>query len=110
MQPILDADKAAVAGRELYDDEYFTLFFGKVRPILERRLADSITGVGVDDHRGVDRGGPARAAARRAAHAAEGPAVSSRIGQCLASPACPAAATVASMSARAAGARAAPRA
>ena len=42
-QPVLDADKAAVAGRELYDDQYFTMFFGKVRPILERRLADSIT-------------------------------------------------------------------
>jgi len=32
-----------VAGREVYDDQYFTLFFGKVRPILERRLADAIT-------------------------------------------------------------------
>jgi hypothetical protein len=42
-QTVLDADKAAVAGRELYDDQYFTMFFGKVRPILERRLADSIT-------------------------------------------------------------------
>ena len=73
-QPMLDADKAAVAGRELYDDRYFTMFFGKVRPILERRLADAITGVGVDDHRGLDRGGPAGAAARAAADAAEGPA------------------------------------
>jgi hypothetical protein len=43
-QPLLDADKAAVAGRELYDDEYFTLFFTKAQPILERRIADSITG------------------------------------------------------------------
>jgi hypothetical protein len=43
-QTALDADKAAVAGRELYDDQYFTLFFGKMRPVLERRLADSITG------------------------------------------------------------------
>lgn len=40
---VLDADRAAVVGREVYDDHYFTLFFGKVRPILERRLADSIT-------------------------------------------------------------------
>ena len=40
---MLRADKAAVEGRELYDDQYFTLFFGKVRPILERRLAESIT-------------------------------------------------------------------
>jgi len=45
IQPVLDADKAAVAGRELYDDEYFTLFFGKVQPILERRLSDAITSV-----------------------------------------------------------------
>jgi hypothetical protein len=45
VQPILDADKAAVEGRELYDDAYFALFFGKVRPILEKRLSDSIAGV-----------------------------------------------------------------
>jgi hypothetical protein len=42
---ILDADRAAVAGREVYDDEYFKLLFEKVRPILEKRLADSITSV-----------------------------------------------------------------
>jgi hypothetical protein len=45
VQPVLDADKAAVSGRDEYDDQYFTLFFGKVRPILERRLSDSITHV-----------------------------------------------------------------
>ena len=43
-QTVLDADKAAVEGRELYDDRYFTMFFGRVRPILERRLAEAITG------------------------------------------------------------------
>jgi hypothetical protein len=43
VQPVLDADKAAVAGREIYDDEYFASFFAKVQPILERRLSDSIT-------------------------------------------------------------------
>jgi hypothetical protein len=42
-QSILDADKAAVAGRELYDEQYFSRLFDKVRPILERRLAESIT-------------------------------------------------------------------
>jgi hypothetical protein len=42
-QTILDADKAAATGREFYDDQYFRTFFGKVRPILERRLGDSIT-------------------------------------------------------------------
>ena len=41
---VLDADQASVEGRELYDDRYFTMFFGKVRPILQRRLADAITG------------------------------------------------------------------
>jgi hypothetical protein len=45
VKPILDADRAAVAGRDTYDDTYFTLFFTKVRPILEQRLADSITDV-----------------------------------------------------------------
>ena len=45
VQAVLDADKAAVANRELYDDEYFAAFFAKVKPILEQRLADSITAV-----------------------------------------------------------------
>jgi hypothetical protein len=42
VQPILDADKAAAAGREVYDDQYFQLMFAKTKPILERRLSDSI--------------------------------------------------------------------
>ena len=42
VQPILDADKAAVQGREVYDDAYFEQFFSKVKPILEARLSDSI--------------------------------------------------------------------
>jgi hypothetical protein len=42
VQPLLDADKAAAAGRELYDDAYFTRFFSKAGPILEKRLGDSI--------------------------------------------------------------------
>jgi hypothetical protein len=45
VQAILDADKAAVAGRELYDDEYFAAFYGKVKPILEERVAQSVTAV-----------------------------------------------------------------
>ncbi len=40
--PILDADKAAIKGREAYDDEYFKLFLQQTQPVLERRLADSI--------------------------------------------------------------------
>lgn len=42
--PILAADKAAVAGREMYDDEYFGKFASGALPFLERRLAESITG------------------------------------------------------------------
>lgn len=45
VQPILDADKAAVGSREFYDDEYFERFFGGVKPILEKRLSDSIAAV-----------------------------------------------------------------
>lgn len=45
VQPVLDADNAAATGRDLYDDAYFTLFFGKVKPILEKRLSDSIASV-----------------------------------------------------------------
>ena len=40
---ILKADTEAAAGKEAYDDDYFEKFFGRVRPVLERRLADSIT-------------------------------------------------------------------
>jgi hypothetical protein len=43
VRPVLDADKAAVAGREFYDDGYFTIFFSKAQPILERRMSEAIT-------------------------------------------------------------------
>lgn len=45
VQPVLDADKAAVGGRDFYDDGYFTIFFAKAQSILEKRLSDAITGV-----------------------------------------------------------------
>jgi hypothetical protein len=45
VQAILDADTAAVAGRELYDDEYFAIMFGKLKPLLEERLAASAIAV-----------------------------------------------------------------
>ena len=45
VQPVLDADTAAVAGRDVYDDGYFALFVAKTQPILETRLSDAITGV-----------------------------------------------------------------
>ena len=43
VRPLLDADKEAIAGKDTYDDEYFEKFFTKVQPILQQRLADSIT-------------------------------------------------------------------
>lgn len=45
VQPILDADRAAVGSRERYDAGYFAAFFESVRPILEARLSDSIADV-----------------------------------------------------------------
>ena len=41
---VLEADKAALQGRDVYDDAYFDKFLARMQPILERRLADSITG------------------------------------------------------------------
>jgi hypothetical protein len=43
VEAILKADTEAVAGKAVYDDDYFEKFFTKVRPILEKRLAESIT-------------------------------------------------------------------
>lgn len=45
VQPLLEADRQAAAGRQQYDDGYYALFFGKGRPLLESRLSDSITAV-----------------------------------------------------------------
>lgn len=45
VEPVLAADKSAIAGREVYDDAYFAMFFEKTRSILERRLSESITHV-----------------------------------------------------------------
>jgi hypothetical protein len=42
VQAVLDADKAAVVGKDIYDDGYYDAFFAKVKPIVEQRLADSI--------------------------------------------------------------------
>ena len=40
---IMKADTAAVAGKDTYDDDYFEKLFVRLRPVLERRLADAIT-------------------------------------------------------------------
>jgi hypothetical protein len=42
VDPILKADKAAIAGRDAYDADYYEKFFAGVRPTLERQLAASI--------------------------------------------------------------------
>jgi hypothetical protein len=42
---ILKADLAALGSRDAYDDEYFAAFFKSTRPILERRLNESIAAV-----------------------------------------------------------------
>lgn len=42
---ILAADKAAIEGREFYDDAYFEAFFGKAHPVVERRIREAIGGV-----------------------------------------------------------------
>jgi len=43
VDPLLKADKEAVAGKTLYDNDYFDKLFARLRPMLEKRLADSIT-------------------------------------------------------------------
>jgi hypothetical protein len=40
---LLKADNEAVAGKETYDDDYFEKLFVRVRPMLERRLSESIS-------------------------------------------------------------------
>jgi hypothetical protein len=42
---ILKADLDAIGARETYDDEYFDAFFRATRPVLERRLSESISAV-----------------------------------------------------------------
>jgi hypothetical protein len=45
VDPILAADRDAIKGRELYDDQYFATLFEKSGPIMERRLSGAIAGV-----------------------------------------------------------------
>lgn len=42
---VLAADKAAIQGREFYDDAYFEQFFGGAKPVVERRISEAIGGV-----------------------------------------------------------------
>lgn len=41
--PLLTADTEAVAGKDVYDAEYFDRFFAKTKPILEERLSSAVT-------------------------------------------------------------------
>jgi hypothetical protein len=43
--PILQADLAAIGTRDVYDAAYFEALFASTRPIMERRLSESITAV-----------------------------------------------------------------
>ena len=40
---VLNADKQAVAGKDTYDDEYYEKLFVAVKPVLDRRLSESIS-------------------------------------------------------------------
>jgi alkylated DNA nucleotide flippase Atl1 len=42
---VLDADRAATAGREFYDDAYFAAFLKGAQPVVEKRLSESVSGV-----------------------------------------------------------------
>jgi hypothetical protein len=42
---ILKADLDAIGSRDVYDDQYFESFFRATRPVIERRLSDSIAAV-----------------------------------------------------------------
>ncbi len=42
---VLAADKAAIAGREFYDDAYFEAFFAKAKPVVELRIREAAGGV-----------------------------------------------------------------
>jgi hypothetical protein len=60
VDPILAADRAAVRGKEEYDDAYFDAMLEKTRPILEKRISQAITGVAsVIANAWIDAGKPA---------------------------------------------------
>lgn len=42
---VLDADRTAIAGRDLYDDGYYNVFFREARPIVEQRMSQASSAV-----------------------------------------------------------------
>jgi hypothetical protein len=45
VQALLAADREAIGNARTYDDRYFDAFFAMVRPMLEKRLSQAISGV-----------------------------------------------------------------
>jgi hypothetical protein len=45
MPSLLASDREAIGSRDVYDDRYFSAFFASTRPLLERRLNESIAAV-----------------------------------------------------------------
>ena len=45
MEPVLRADRAAMTGRQIYDDGYFEAFLKGAQPILEQRLSEASSAV-----------------------------------------------------------------
>jgi hypothetical protein len=43
VQTVLDADKAAIQGKDVYDAPYFEQFFTRVKPLIEQRLSEAIS-------------------------------------------------------------------
>ena len=42
VDPLLAADRKAIAGRDVYDDAYFAAFFTNLKPLLEQRIGGAI--------------------------------------------------------------------
>jgi hypothetical protein len=42
VDPLLAADRSAIAGRDAYDDAYFAAFFTNVKPLLEQQIGGAI--------------------------------------------------------------------
>jgi hypothetical protein len=42
VDPLLAADRKAIAGRDSYDETYFAAFFTSVKPLLEQRIGGAI--------------------------------------------------------------------
>jgi alkylated DNA nucleotide flippase Atl1 len=57
VEPVLAADRTATAGRDLYDDGYFSALLADTKPILEKRLGDASSAVASAIVSAWERGG-----------------------------------------------------